>query len=129
MTDMGTVRGWLDRYEAAWRSNDAGTIRGLFTDDAVYRWHPWDTGDDVAHGVDAIVAGWLEEPDQPDSWQMRTEALAVDGDLGVARCVTTYHATDQEPRRVFHNIFLIRLTDDGRCGDFVEYYMREPTAD
>jgi hypothetical protein len=30
---------------------------------------------------------------------------------------------------VFHYIFLIRLSDGGRCSDFVEYYMREPTAD
>ena len=29
------VQGWLDRYVAAWRANDAGSIEGLFTDDAV----------------------------------------------------------------------------------------------
>ena len=31
-------------------------------------------------------------------------------------------------RRAYHNIFLVRLTGDGRCHDFVEYYMREPAG-
>jgi SnoaL-like protein len=126
VTSQAALRDWLDRYEVAWRSNDAGTIRGLFTEDAVYRWHPWDTGDDVAHGIDAIVAAWLGEPDDPDAWEFEAEPLAVDGDLGVARCRTVYHATAKAPRRVYHNVFLLRLTEDGRCRDFDEYYMQEP---
>jgi hypothetical protein len=126
MTSQAVLRSWLDRYEVAWRSNDAEMVRGLFTEDAVYRWHPWDTGDEVAHGIDAIVAAWLDDPDDPNDWEFEAEPLAVDGDLGVARCRTVYHATAEEPRKVYHNIFLVRLTDDGRCRDFDEYYMREP---
>lgn len=56
---------------------------------------------------------------------MTCEPLAVDGDLGVARCVTRY-ADSGEGERVYHNVFLIRLDDEGRCVDFVEYFMREP---
>ncbi|MGH3679130.1 MAG: nuclear transport factor 2 family protein [Natronosporangium sp.] len=126
MTDHATLRDWLDRYEAAWRANDPAQIRALFTDDAVYRWHPWETGADAADGADAIAAAWLAEPDEPDSWAMRSEPLAVDGDLGVARCEIEYPATAENPRRAYHNLFLIRLTADGRCRDFTEYYMREP---
>ena len=58
---------------------------------------------------------------------MTCERVAVDGDLGVAQCVTTYADTG-DGRRVYHNIFLVRLDDDGRCFDFVEYFMREPDA-
>lgn len=126
MTDRAALRNWLDRYEVAWRSNDAGTIRELFTDDAVYRWHPWDTGDKIARGIDAVVAAWLGDPDDPESWEFEAEPLAVDGELGVARCRTVYHATADTPRRVYYNVFLVQLTDDGRCRDFDEYYMREP---
>lgn len=126
MTDHVAVREWLDRYEAAWRANDAGTIRALFTEDASYRWHPWETGDDLVRGADAIVAAWLDEPDDPQAWEMRFEVLAVDGDLGVARCQTVYRPTAESPRRAYRNLFLIRLTADGRCRDFTEYYMREP---
>jgi ketosteroid isomerase-like protein len=121
MTDVTALASWLDRYADAWRSNDADRIGSLFTDDATYRWHPYDEGDTVAHGRDAIVSAWLAEPDAPDSWEMTCEALAVNGDLGVARCATSY----ADGKR-YHNIFLVRLDDDGRCFEFVEYFMREP---
>jgi hypothetical protein len=126
MIDHAALRDWLARYEAAWRANDAGPIRALFTDDAAYRWHPWEAGEDLVRGADAIAAAWLAQPDDPQAWEMRLEPLAVDGDLGVARCQTVYHPTADTPRQVFHNVFLIRLTDDGRCRDFTEFFMREP---
>jgi len=127
MTDPATFDRWLERYSAAWRSNDGEQIGSLFTDDAVYRWHPYDEGDDVARGREAIVLAWLEEPDDPGSWELSYERLAVDGDLGVARCVTTYADTG-EGGRIYHNLFLVRLDGGGRCFDFVEYFMRVPNA-
>jgi ketosteroid isomerase-like protein len=127
MTDAAAFDGWLERYADAWRSNDAERIGLLFTEEAVYRWHPYDDGDDVARGRDAIVRAWLEEPDDPASWELTYERLAVDGDLGVARAITTYADTG-EGARVYHNIFLVRLDDEGRCFDFVEYFMRAPDA-
>ena len=128
MTDSAAFDSWLERYADAWRSNDAERIGALFTAGAIYRWHPYDEGDDVARGRDAIVRAWLEEPDEPGSWELEYERLAVDGDLGVARCVTTYVDTG-EGSRVYHNIFLVRLDDEGRCFDFVEYFMRVPTGE
>ena len=95
MTNAAAFDGWLERYADAWRSNDAERIGALFSDDAVYRWHPYDEGDDVARGREAIVSAWLEEPDDPGSWELACERLAVDGDLGVARCVTSYADTGE----------------------------------
>ena len=128
MTNAAAFDGWLERYADAWRSNDAERIGALFSDDAVYRWHPYDEGDDVARGREAIVSAWLEVPDDPGSWELACERLAVDGDLGVARCVTSYADTGEGTlgARVYHNIFLVRLDKEGRCVDFVEYYMRVP---
>ena len=45
-----------ERYVATRRRIEAGelgwdALADFFTDDATYRWHPWDTGDDVAHPV------------------------------------------------------------------------------
>jgi ketosteroid isomerase-like protein len=127
MTTLAALSDWLDRYEQAWRNNDPEQIRTLFTDDAVYRWNPWD--DDTAEGLEEIVQAWLEQPDDPDDWTLECEPLAVEGDLGVARCVTRYRATARGPARVFHNIWLVTLTDDGRCSDYTEYYMKEPTEE
>ena len=100
MDEAGVAR-WLDDYVAAWRSYDAAAIGALFSDDAVYRWHPWDEGDEATHGREAIVASWLETPDAPGSWDAEAEA-------------------------VFHNIFLLRFDDDGRCAEFTDVYMRRP---
>ena len=102
MTDAAAFDSWLERYADAWRSNDAERIGALFTDDAVYRWHPFDEGDDVVRGRDAIVRAWLEEPDEPGSRTLEYERLAVEGDLGVARCVTTYADTGEGSRVYQH---------------------------
>ncbi|MDQ3881077.1 MAG: nuclear transport factor 2 family protein [Chloroflexota bacterium] len=125
MTDLDALQDWLDRYIAAWRSNDADTIGALFTDDATYRYNPFD---DPLHGRDAIVRSWLENPDPPDSWAMRCEPLAMNGDLAVGQCLTVYAPTDQRPETAYSNIFVIRLTDDGRARDFTEWWMKRRDA-
>ena len=129
MTTVAALADWLDRYEQAWRNNDAAQIGALFTDDAVYRWHPWEEASDGADGRDEIIQAWLEQPDDPDDWTLECEPLAVNGDLAVARCVTRYRATARGPARVYHNVWLVSLTDDGRCSEFTEYYVKEPTEE
>jgi ketosteroid isomerase-like protein len=129
MTSETALVDWLDRYEQAWRTNDSDQIRGLFTEDAVYRWHPWEEPSDGADGADEIVEAWLEQPDDPDDWSMECEPVAVDGDVAVARCVIRYRATARGPARVYHNIWVLTLEDDGRCSDYLEYFMKEPTEE
>ena len=126
MTELAALDNWLDRYIVAWRSNDADTIRDLFTHDAVYRWHPWESVTEGAREREEIVDAWLKEPDDPESWTMLCEPLAVNGELGVARCVTTYRATGDTAQRRYHNILIVRLNDEGRCTDFTELFMQEP---
>ena len=121
MTDLAALGDWLDRYIAAWRTNDADTIGALFTDDTTYRYNPFD---ETLVGRDAIVRSWLENPDAPDSWTMTCEPLAVNGDLAVARCLTVYAPTDTAPEAAYSNIFVLRLTDDGRASDFTEWWMK-----
>lgn len=121
------VQAWLDRYVAAWRSNDAGLIADLFTEDAVYGYRPYDTPDSTVRGRDAIVASWLDDTDEPDAWEARYEPYAVDGDRAVAIGWSRYRATADEPERTFHNAYLLRFAPDGRCAEFREYYMEEPT--
>jgi ketosteroid isomerase-like protein len=128
VTTLAALKEWTDRYERAWRANDAGQVAGLFTDDAVHRWHPWETPEQGARGRDDIVEQWLKDPDDPSSWTMEFEPVAVNGDLGVVRGITRYAAAEGKPARTFHNVFLVRLADDGRCSDFVEYYMEQPAA-
>jgi hypothetical protein len=124
--DEAAVARWLSDYVAAWRTYDATTIGALFSDDAVYRWQPWVEGEDAAVGREAIVASWLDDQDAPGSWEAEYRPWAVDGNRAVAVGVSRYLATDDAPETVFHNVFLLRFDDDGRCAEFTDVYMRRP---
>ena len=39
----------------AWKTYDRDQVAALFAEDATYRYHPFDSGDDVLRGRDAIV--------------------------------------------------------------------------
>jgi ketosteroid isomerase-like protein len=117
------VQAWLDRYIEAWRSNDAGAIAALFTEDAVYRYRPWDDPDQTVTGREAIVDSWLEDPDAPGSWDARYEPFAVDGDRAVAVGRSHYLADGDQPERTYYNCYLLRFAPDGRCSEFTEYFM------
>ena len=119
------VQAWLDRYIEAWRANRADLIEPLFSEDAVCRYRPYGGNERASFGRDAIVAAWLDEPDEPDSWEAQYAPYAVDEDRAVATGVSRYFARDEEPERVYHNVFLLRFDPDGRCSDFTEYWMLE----
>jgi ketosteroid isomerase-like protein len=110
------VQAWLDAYVEAWHSYDRDAIAELFSPDATYRYHPYD---EPEHGRDTIVEGWLEDPDEPGSWEARYEPLLIEGDRAVATGETFYRHTG----RRFSNLFVLRFDVDGRCADFVEWYV------
>jgi SnoaL-like domain len=123
--ERADVQAWLDSYVAAWRANERELIEALFTEDATYAWRPYGGEGHTATGRDAIVAGWLEEPDDPDGWEASYEVFAVDGDRAVATGVSRYSAAPGKESRTYHNVFLLRFAPDGRCSEFTELYMRE----
>ena len=91
----------------------------------MYRFHPWDEGDEAVRGREAIVANWLEEPDAAGSWTAEYRPWAVDGDRAVAVGVSRYLAEDPEGvEREYHNVFLLEFDADGRCREFTELYTR-----
>ena len=120
------IQSWLDRYILAWRANQATAIEELFTEDATYRFHPYDDSDGMVVGRDAIVTAWLEKPDDPDAWEAAYEAWSVDGDRAVGVGTTRYLAMAERPERTYYNCFLMKFADDGRCSEFTEYYVRKP---
>jgi ketosteroid isomerase-like protein len=115
---------WLDRYVEAWRTYDADAIGELFAEDAVYRYHPYDEGDEVVAGRSAIVADWLEDRDDPGTWSAEYEPFAVEGERAVAVGVSRYLAADGSLERKYHNVFLCRFDAQGRCTEFTELFMR-----
>jgi uncharacterized protein (TIGR02246 family) len=111
------VADWVDRYVAAWESNDPAAIGDLFAENATYRQRP---DDDPWQGRVGIVAGWLENKDDPGDWTFRSEVLAT-ADLAFVRGWT--HYTDTDPPTDYHNLWVVQFDDAGRCVDFTEWWM------
>ncbi len=121
------VMGWLQRYVDAWRSYDPDAVGALFSEDAEYRYHPYD---EPVAGRGAIVASWLEEDrrDDPGTWDARYAPLAIEGNVAVATGTSTYLTPGGEIDRVYYNNFVLEFDGDGRCRSFTEYYMEKPRA-
>lgn len=128
MIDVDTVQAWLDGYTRAWESYDPVRIGALFSDDAEYRWHPWDEGDDVARGRQAIVDAWLANPDPPGTYEGRYRPLLVQNGTAVAVGTSRYYtdASRSVLDREYHNLYLLRFAPDGSCRSFTEWFMKAP---
>ncbi len=119
--DHDDVQDWLDSYVAAWRSNDRVDVEALFTDEAEYRFSPWD---EPLVGAAAIADAWVSNPDDPETWRAAYEPLAVTDDVVIARGRTDYLAE----MKVYDNLFVLRFAEDGRCSSFTDWYMKRPAA-
>ena len=130
MTPAG-VQAWLDRYIAAWATYDADAIGDLFTDDAIYRYHP---SDDGFVGRDAIVRAWLDPKgdasarDEPGTWEARYEPFTVDGDRAVAIGFSRYYTDTSKSaiQDLWDNVYLLEFGPDGRCRSFTEAFVQRP---
>jgi ketosteroid isomerase-like protein len=118
------VARWLDAYVEAWRSYDREAIGELFSEDCEYRYHPYDHP--PVRGREEIAASWLDDRDEPDSWQATYEPVAVDGDVAVATGESTYTNPDGSLKTVYYNVFVMRFDDEGRCREFTEYFIERP---
>lgn len=130
--DHAAAQRWLDRYVAAWESYEPGAIAELFSEDVVYRYHPYD---EPIVGRDAVVASWLGEGesddastrDEPGTYEASYSPVAVDGDVVVAAGTSTYlDSPGGSVNRVYENCYLMRFDGDGRCREFTEYFMKRP---
>ena len=117
--DHGAFASWLERYFAAWRSNDPAEVEALFTEDAVYAYGPFSG---LVRGRPAIVRGWVEGGVQPglETW---FEVLAVAGDRGVAHWRVSYDAPEGG-RETLDGVLVCDLDEQGRCSLHREWFAR-----
>ncbi len=109
------VRGWVERYERAWRSPGTDVLAELFTEDATYLVSPWAP---PLEGMAAITNLWDDERDGPgEEFTMGSEVVAVDGDTAVVRVEVEYAATGNRWR----DLWVVRFGADGRCAAFEEW--------
>jgi CheY-like chemotaxis protein len=78
----------------------------------------------VYQGRDAIAQSWLENKDEPNTYDAKYEPLAVDGDTFVANGVTRYFNADGSQRDEFYNVYVCRFNEEGECATFTEYWMQ-----
>ncbi|HWM33262.1 MAG TPA: nuclear transport factor 2 family protein [Pseudolysinimonas sp.] len=120
MTDSTTITAWMNGYLRAWDSNDPADIAALFTEDARYLTAPFEP---ARVGIDAIVAGWLEDRDEPGDHTFTWSEAGLDGDVAFVEGETTY-----DNGRRYANLWVIRFVPGGRASSFTEWYMRHPEA-
>jgi hypothetical protein len=117
------VSDWLERYVAAWKSAERADIEALFSADARYRYHSYD---EPVVGPAAIADSWLDDPDEPGTFDASYACIAADGDAAVAVGRSTYLKADGEVDRVYDNVFVLRFEASGRCSEFTEWYVKRP---
>ena len=121
--DRMAVQRWLDAYVQAWMSYDPDAIGALFSEDAVYYYHPYD---EPVRDREAIVASWVEpeQRDAPGTYSAHYEPVAVEGDVAVTNGRSRYFEADGMTLRTeFDNIFVLRFDEAGRCREFREWYV------
>ena len=124
--DEQAVAAWLDGYAQAWGTYDPDQIGALFSEDAEYWYNPFD---EPKRGREAIVASWLEEPDDPGTYEGSYRPVLVCGDRAVARGTSRYFDVAGAVVDEYDNLFLLRFDADGRCAEYREWYMRKPTPE
>jgi ketosteroid isomerase-like protein len=122
MIRRDSVTRWLQDYVAAWKSYDPQAIGALFSDNATYRYNPYD---EPLRGREAIVANWLENRDAPNTYAAEYRPVAVEGNTAVANGRTMYYEADGKTfKRQYDNIFVVQFDDEERCTDFCEWFMQ-----
>jgi uncharacterized protein (TIGR02246 family) len=121
--DRAAIESWLSAYRHAWETDDPEDVAALFTEDATYS--PWPFSKSW-EGRDTIVAKWIERGDSKNPWRFDSEVLAVEGDTGVIKGLTTYLAHDDEAEDAYSNIWVVQLAPDGRARSFAEWWVQRP---
>lgn len=120
--DRQGFQDWLDRYVEAWKSYDPAEIGALFSADATYRFHPQD---EPVLGRDNVVAVWLDNKDDPGTYDAHYEPLAIDGEVHVAVGWSRYFDASGQLDNEYCNVYACRFNAAGECTEFIEYWIQK----
>ena len=110
------LRDWVASYERAWRTEGTDGLAQLFAPRARYRMGPYK---EVHEGLDAISSLWERERERADEvFELESEVVAVEGDVGVVRAKVHYgDPLTQE----YRELWIVHFDDQGRCAEFEEW--------
>jgi ketosteroid isomerase-like protein len=119
-----TVSAWLDNYVQAWKTYDKEEIGALFSEDVVYYYGPFH---EPVRGRSALVASWLEQPDEAGTYDAHYEPVLIEGDRAVTNGRSRYFEQDGKTLKTeWDNVFFLQFDAEGRCKEYREWYMERP---
>ena len=112
---------WIDAYISAWHAEDAEAAGRLFTDDAVYCWHPLQP---AAIGQAGVADYWRTVTATQEDQHVRFGAPIGEADKVAVEFWTTMRNNGEEV--TLAGCMLLRFVPDGRCEELREYWFVEP---
>jgi hypothetical protein len=113
--DRSDVEAWIANYERLWRTPGSDGLGEIFTDDVSYRASRWAP---ALTGLDALARFWdAERVSADESFDLRSELVAIDGRTAVVRVAVDYTTTGNRWR----DLWIVELAADGRCHAFEEW--------
>ena len=119
-----SVQKWLEAYGEAWRSRDAEAAAVLFTEDSIYRSHPFRI---PYHGQDGVRAYWTKATADQRALDLQFGVPVVEGNRvavewwAIMRVVEKDGAGGETIGTLPGCLFLI-FASDGRCRELREYW-------
>jgi ketosteroid isomerase-like protein len=111
---------WIDEYIRAWHEADAEAAGRLFTDDAIYCWHPLQP---AAVGREGVEDYWRNVTATQQDQQVRFGSPVVSGNKVAVEFWTTLRNSGDEV--TLAGCMLLRFGEDGRCEELREYWFME----
>lgn len=110
---------WLERYFEAWHTNDPADVEALFAKDAVYHYGPFEP---PTIGREAIVERWVSNPSQQRDIQTTFDAIAINGNTGVAHWNVTFRRGTDQVKVEADGILLIKFDQHLLCTEHQEWF-------
>lgn len=113
---------WLAAYRRAWKTDAPEDVAALFTEDVRYSTAPYRK---PLEGVEEVSSYWLGEKESGIPWTFEPRVLAQERDLYVVEVLVRYPEGEEGGQGAveYRDIWLVRLAEDGRAREFVEYFM------
>jgi hypothetical protein len=115
--DLMDVREWIAAYGRAWVGRDPEAAAALFTEDAVYRSHPFREPHTT---TDGILAYWTSATSTQEELDLRFGEPVVEGRKAAVEWWAIMR--DEGVWITLPGSLLLRFAVDGRCEELREYW-------
>jgi uncharacterized protein (TIGR02246 family) len=115
------VHAWIEAYGRAWRDGDDAAAADLFTEDGLYRSHPFR---EPHRGREAIRAYWRSATSAQQDLAVRFGEPIVAGNRAAVEWWATIREDGEEV--TLPGILVLRFDAAGRCEELREAWHYEP---